>query len=219
VPISADASPDIFPSRWLGSPTSARATALTPEQFERGRALVATEMAEYSADLLSDHLDRVYVLGGLFALGSSIAGTNSRRCLYLQFYQLDPAWSASDLKQAFHHELSSVLLREHRDQFPLAEWEACNGRGHRYEAVETETAWQDARQINQAMAAVGFVNNYCQTNLENDFNTVAARLFLREPEFKAAVERYPRLRQKVDLAIGFYHTLDPRYTPAYFGLP
>ena len=63
---------------------------------------------------------------------------------------------------------------------------------------------------------IGFINRYAITEIEQDINVIAQNLFCGGPEFWKIVDQNERIRGKVLLLVGFYHSLDPVFTEEYF---
>ena len=61
----------------------------------------------------------------------------------------------------------------------------------------------------------GFLTEYSQISMEQDFNETAAHLFTN-PEIWQYCARFPRLDQKVDVMIDFYRQLHPEMDRLYF---
>ncbi len=184
-------------------------------------------MDSYPSWLLQRNLRCVYVLRSVHVYGTPAAGTNSRDCVYLRLQPRSLALARADLAQAFradlvqafHHEFSSTLLRNYGDMFPKAKWYQVNPAGFRYANQGVGgAAGRTARDTDPQLVRQGFVNAYCQTTLENDFNTVAARLFLQDNKFKEAMSTSPKLAAKARMVIEFYRSIDPFYTGQFFGV-
>jgi hypothetical protein len=62
----------------------------------------------------------------------------------------------------------------------------------------------------------GFLHEYGKASLEEDFNSFAGRLFSGDAGLWRAIEKYPRVKAKADLAIAFYTRLDPSLTTEFF---
>jgi hypothetical protein len=63
---------------------------------------------------------------------------------------------------------------------------------------------------------IGFINRYSMTEIEQDINVIAQNLFAGGPEFWKIADANEKIRGKVLLLIGFYHSLDPMLTESYF---
>ena len=115
----------------------------------------------------------------------------------------------------FHHEFSSLLLS--RNGFFLNNWYRQNPQKFSY-LDENHNDWSEVTLSLEATKTdykKGFMNNYSQTNFENDFNEYAAMIFTHPQKFKKIMNQYPRVRGKFLLFLDFYHKIDPIFTEAY----
>jgi hypothetical protein len=119
----------------------------------------------------------------------------------------------------FHHEFSSLLLSCHG--FFLNPWIGKNPLGFKYlqeKSANWTTIWRDIKFYGEGTEVdyrKGFINNYGQTNFENDFNEYAAMIFTYPQKFKKIMNKYPRVRGKFLLFLDFYHKIDPIFTEEY----
>lgn len=218
-PIILDqAGPDIFPKSWLTPPVSARAELLKVEQQQRSRRLVERALARYPAAVLRDNLRRVLVLGRLEYSGVPAGGTNSRTAVYV-VNDGEPRYTDLAIEGIIHAEFSSILLRNHPRILDREAWQKLNPPGFTYlgtggvNAIRQQKASQ---KLDAVMHAEGFLHQYAKADLEDDFNSMAARLLVGDAALWRLMEEYPKLRAKAALVIGFYHHLDPAFTRERF---
>ncbi|MCP3906202.1 MAG: hypothetical protein GY715_21465 [Planctomycetes bacterium] len=170
-------------------------------------AKLEAAFAKYPRKLLRDHLRAVHVVGRLNVRGVEYGGTLTGDRVYLVHRA---GVRLVGIERGFHHEFSSVLRWCHRNRFPTHSWKAVNDQGFRYlgsgrEALTQGRAsgrWEARRHEN------GFLHEYAQASVEEDFNAIAAELFLGRPRFWRAVDASPRLHRKMVLAASFYNALD-----------
>lgn len=226
VPLVFAAGPEVFPKEWIGPPYSASARPLgsnslafshrSSDEFLKGVAeqAVVRGLQKYPLDLLRRHLTRVVVVGTLEFSGIHAAGTNSSDTVYLACADADEAF----IEETLHHEFSSILLRSNSTQFGEARWRALNPRDFQYgdSGVQAIARGRDSLEYDAESNRLGFLHQYAQATLEDDFNSIVEKLFMNEPEFWAIVEKYPAIAAKADLAIEFFQGLDPRFTREFF---
>ena len=108
-----------------------------------------------------------------------------------------------------HHELSSLVRRA---AMPAdAEWMAANPPGFSYlsyDAFRAMMADGSGDATGPDWYAKGFVRAYGTTTPDNDFNTVAERMFADGHAFAVLIKDYPRLRAKARLVIKSYLAVD-----------
>ncbi|MCC6402962.1 MAG: hypothetical protein IT207_03040 [Fimbriimonadaceae bacterium] len=225
---TAPASPDIpiltefdsttFPVSWQGGEIRGAGVSLTPSEKDRSLRVLKAAFAKYPDGFLERDLKRVFVLRRISFYGLDYGGTNSLDTVYVTNDGTANGYTDGFLERAFHHELSSILLRNHMQDFDLTAWRAANPGGFQYgeggtDALRTGKA---NTQLNEEAMAAGFVSQYSQASYEEDFNMVAESLFMGPKEFWAAVDRHAALAKKVRLAIAFYGKLDASFTETHF---
>ncbi len=214
--VSLDAAgSEIFPQSWLSAKVNAQATILETAQRERSQKLVARALAKYPAVLLRRHLQRVYVVGSLAYSGVPTGGTNSRSAVYLA-----NSGKASDavLEGIFHAEFSSILLRNLPQNLDMKRWQEINPPDFRYlgSGVQAIKLQKASRRLDATLHEAGFLHAYAQASLEEDFNSVSARLLMGDEALWRAVAQFPKVNQKAMLVMAFYGRLDPQFTQAWF---
>ncbi len=209
------ATPDIFPESWRGSPIHAEAELLPKDQREPLKALIQKALAAYPARVLKAHLEKVYVLGQIRYSGVVAGGTNSRTAVYVVSNE---RYSEARFVGNFHAEFSSILLRNHPEYLDVAAWEAQNPEGFAYlgSGVQAVKESQFSLHLKDELHEQGFLHQYAQASVQEDFNAIAARLWTGDRGLWRAVERFPRIKAKTDLAIAFYTQLHPRLTFDFF---
>lgn len=209
------AGPEIFPQSWLTTKVNAHATVLDPALREPSQQLVARALAKYPAVVLRTHLQRVYVVGTLAYSGVPTGGTNSRKALYLA-----NSGKASDpvLEGIFHAEFSSILLRNLPQHLETKRWLEINPPGFRYlgSGVQAIKEQKASRRLDAALHETGFLHSYAQASQEEDFNSIASRLFMGDEGLWRAVSQFPKIKEKTMLVIAFYGKLDPQFTSSWF---
>ena len=100
----------------------------------------------------------------------------------------------------FHHELSSLLVAPHHEQFDAKAWLAANPPDFEYFG----TSWRGSPQASRpTFSRTGFVCRYGMASLENDINTYAMYLFTRSDWLLPQAALHPRVRQKLDVLMEF----------------
>lgn len=206
--VSFDATPDVLSPRLARLGTTLE--PLAPRQRAEAQRIVTSALAKYPARALGG-IDRVVVVHDLAFRGVSAGGTWSYDRVYV--VGRDPTF----LERALHHELSSVLLARWPYLLDRDAWEALlpkegHGEGG-FSAIQSGVASKD---LDPRHMKDGFKSQYARSSFENDFNEICEELFLGNPEFWDGVDRFPRFRAKVRLAIAFFRALDPEMDEAWF---
>ena len=200
----------------------ARVTEYTAPGLNRTIELIIAQLARYPDQMLRDNVSTVIVLGSLEAAnGARGGGTYSvaARCLYIVGVIDDTALSERAVAGAVHHELSSLILMNHRDRFPEEQWLRQNPPDFRYDygpgggGSAAVAAGKDGRQPTIELLQQGFLNRYSQTTMEDDYNQIIEVLMLSPETFEQARRPYPRLFNKMQLAMQFYKDCYPEFVP------
>jgi hypothetical protein len=208
----------MFPDLWRLPPHNAMATASSPKAINRAVIAVKSAMIKYPSKVLVENLGQIYIVGSLEFDGISAAGTNSTEEVYIAARDLTEGFTDEYLESTFHHEFSSILLRNFPDFFRRPEWINTNPMGFRYgesgvDSIKQERASQD---FDRDQHVDGFLNEYARGDIEDDFNSFAESLFMKAPGFWDVVDRYKNVNKKAQLTIQFYQRLHPSFTESWF---
>lgn len=216
--IVTSSSPSIFPKEWLTAEIQARAKSLPPSELERTRRILNKALQKYPQPLLKKHLKTIYAVSALSYRGIGASGTNCEHELYIANEGADEGYDDLFIEGTFHHEFSSTLLWYHPKDLDTAAWKANNPRGFRYgeDGVEAVKAHHDNTESDLELCAKGFLCEYSQASLEDDFNMLAERLFTQGVALRAIAARFPKIQAKRDLVIAFYQKQDPTLNAAFF---
>lgn len=218
IPVMTSGESSIFPESWVKAPISASGEALTPELFERGKKLIERELAKYPGQMLREHLKGVYLLAELRYSGVSTGGTNSRTMVYVTVGEPRLGYTDGHIEGVFHAEFSSILLRNRWADFDAKAWSAINPPDFKYlgDGVEAVRRGKVGQVAAETYYEQGFLRQYSQASMEEDFNGFARAMFRGDLALWEAAERFPRIGQKLRLAIAFYEKIDPTLSEDYF---
>jgi hypothetical protein len=218
VPVYTAARPGMFPAAWNQREISPIASSLEPEEVTRSFNIIDRAMEKYPDSLLKRNLKRVYVVRRLSFYGVPYGGTNSSDTIYLANAGREMGFSDRFLEESFHHEFSSILLRNYPSLFDRKAWLMANPPGFKYQgdgtmAVRSGSA---STKANPRLQVDGFMAQYATASIEEDFNMIAEALLTGSSDFWRAVQSSPRLRQKADVAIRFYSSLSGSFNEGSF---
>lgn len=218
IPVYVSGDQTIFPSEWQKKPIRAQAAPLPDSEVSRSLAAANRAIRKYPTSLLQQNLHGVYFVGELRFYGLPYGGTNSQDMIYIANRGANNGFTDQFLEESFHHEFSSILLRNYARQFDEPSWIACNAPGARYRSNGTEALREGSASTDyqRPYHELGFLAQYATASVEEDFNMMAEGLFSGNPRFWEAVDSYPRLKMKSAHAILFYNKLDSRFTEAWF---
>lgn len=188
----------IFPPSWLNKKIRAKATAADTSFFHRDTAGLAIAWAKVPERILEAEVEKVYIVGRLQFNGQLFTGTNSSDVIYIA------GGDRMETERTFHHEFSSILLRNHPDYEMEMRWKklspALLGGSSAY-AVKTG---YNSVEYDTALMEKGYLAPYSLSNWENDFNMYAENIFCGGKDFWKLLDKYPKALEKARLVIQFY---------------
>ncbi|MDP4262645.1 MAG: hypothetical protein Q8941_08950 [Bacteroidota bacterium] len=210
----------IFPESWRPAPVNAYGEQIEAGEIARSKKVIAKALAKYPKDLLTYNLKGVYFLYEMKFYNVFFGGTNSADAVYLTNQGVAKGYTDKYLEQTFHHEFSSILLRNYPALLDTNLWKGANTGNFVYNDPENGVGAlrnnQSSQQLDSLLCLRGILTQYGGSSLENDVNTFAQNLFSPEKNFWAFVSRFPRIREKATLLINFYNKISGIYTEQYF---
>ncbi|HVL39411.1 MAG TPA: hypothetical protein VM328_08495 [Fimbriimonadaceae bacterium] len=218
VPIICEVDTDMFPTEWRTREINALAAPLHPGQIERSIEITRRALRKYPRRVLKTNLLKIYIARKISFYGLEFGGTNSVDRVFMSNDGILRGYTEEYIERMFHHEFSSILLRNYPNQLNRREWDAANPPGFRYsgDGVQALRDRADSTAYEEAMHRRGFLCQYAMSSFEEDFNTIAEGLFSGGAAFWSAVDRHPQLRRKTRVAIAFYSKLDGTFTESRF---
>jgi hypothetical protein len=209
----------IFPESWRPAPINGYGEQLAPEEIERSRNILLKGLNKYPQSVLKN-LSAVYFLQQMKFYNVSYGGTNSTDAVYLVNQGELSGYTDQYLEQTFHHEFSSILLRNFPALLDTSLWKSANYPGFIYNDPENGVGAirnnQSSQDLDTVLCKKGILTQYGGSSIENDVNTFAQNLFRPDENFWSYVDHYRRIREKTTLLIRFYTKLNPAFTEQYF---
>lgn len=178
------------------------ATELSDAEIRRALPIVRIFLLNYPERILRRHLSDIYLLRDLKMAGGGWGGTYYENGIYINCNS-----SQRFMLSAMFHEISSMLLKQYR--FPKRAWLSINGSEGRYVGA---SHFADGRNKGSSSSKqglkMGFITNYARSNFENDFNEMSEFLFTRYYQLSRLGKEYPKIGEKMELAIDFYKRID-----------
>ncbi len=210
--------PNMFPQNWYSNHIDPKAEPLDQNEVDRSIALIKGCFQKYPDSLLQTYLQKVYILKSLAFFGAFYGGTYSENAVYLSNKGIAHGYSKSYIEKVFHAEFSSILFNRNRQLFTDSLWHAANKKGVVYGdgGMQALKAGKSSETFISKINDKGFLNQYAQSSIENDFNAFAKNLFVPGAEFWAITSKFAGLKKKLELTVAFYHELDAEFTLEYF---
>ena len=163
--------PNIFPASWLSEGIRARAERLQDNQFTRTQTVLNRAQKKYPRDVLQRNLKTIYVLHRLVFSGISASGTNGGANVYIANRGVRAGFTDSRIEKTFHAELSSLLLGKHPQHLDAKAWREVNRTSFKYQksGVTAVKKQRSSKTFDVSAYAKGFLHEYAQSTLENDF--------------------------------------------------
>jgi hypothetical protein len=210
----------IFPDSWRGGTINGQGENVVPEEKDRTKLALLKGLKKYPDSVLANNLKAVYCLKSMQFYNVGFGGTNSTEEVYITNNGIALGYTNEYIEQTFHHEFSSVLLRNHFTLFDTTAWKNANVPGFEYndpeEGVGAIRRKQSSQETDTALCKKGFLTQYAYSSMENDVNTIAQNLFCPAPGFWNITDSYERIKKKVILLIKFYHKISYAFTETYF---
>jgi len=220
VPVQFSYTELIFPESWRISPINGRGESLGSEEINRSKHIIDKALRKYPSSILKTNLNAVYVLKSIKFYDVGYGGTNSTGDVYVTNNGTAMGYTDIYVEQTFHHEFSSILIRNYPQLLDTAAWSKINISGFDYNDPENGVGAirknESSQELDTALCAKGFLTQYALSGLENDINTVAQNLFTPSPGFWTIVDSFPRISEKTKKLIQFYNMIDPAFTETFF---
>lgn len=204
------------PAAWLRPKVNPAWLILHHDEAADWIDLVQSLVNEYPSHLVRDSVDCIFVLKYLRLRNITVGGLAMDRKIFLNVSDghLQPKTKAR-LSRIFHHEMSSMLLRQHPHCLNTAKWSAVNEPDFKYQGW-AGVSGKAVDASSEALKSKGFFREYCQSALENDYNIISESLMLGSEELWHDAGTYPRIAQKVIMAIEAYQGFDQRFSMQFF---
>ncbi len=215
----------MFPLYWYKDPVNILPTPLNESEIERTVAAIQKALHKYPVAFLKQNLKSVYLLDHLITLGVNYGSTYTYDAVFVTNSGETNGYTDTYIEQEFHHEFSSILLQRHSGEYDKhlhdwasSTWALVNPPGFKYGSGGAEALKlnQTGREFEPKLLNKGIIDQYGLSSMENDFNDISMNLFKSNPGFWQVVDKYPKIRRKIDIAIAFYHHLDPQFTEEFF---
>ena len=208
--ICYDGKAAIFPSSWLDKKTKAKATEADTAKFRLDKAMLDVAFGYYTKNFIEKEVEHIYVVGRLSFNGQHFTGTNSRKDIYIA------STDNNEIEKTFHHEFSSILLRNHADYSFEMKWRELSPELRSGNSAAAVKSGLFEAGFDSVLCAKGYLCRYSLSNWENDFNMYAENIFAGGKAFWKIVDRYPKVQAKVKLIVDFYTKLWGGYNEVFF---
>ncbi len=208
----------MFPSSWRGGEINGKAKPLKKKEYERSKKLVLQALNKYPVEVLKRNLTKIYIMDYIEFFGLEYGGTNSNSVVYMTNQGEVEGYDDLYVEQTFHHEFSSILMRNYESIYNEYNWTACNSDSAHYGpgGVAALTLDEYGLDFDEKLMEKGFLFGYASSDTENDLNSFAENIFAPSPTFWDMVDKWPRIKCKLELIVEFYQGIHPQFELDYF---
>lgn len=197
--------------------TAVKLGQIDHKRYQAYLGLLQKALLKYPASLIAKEIKAIYIGGPYQENGAIITGMYEKNSVYL-FYNHDAGDnSPAFLEQSFHHEISSLLIKDYG--FPAFDWLELNPEGFSYVinpvAIDEYMNSVKSYEANDKDLAQGLVSTYGRVNAENDINTYAELVFTQPAKMKKYVEAFPAVARKFQLLKKFYLSISPEFEDTF----
>lgn len=202
-----------MPESWRKPPIQGSVRRIEPAELQRFSKALATALSKYPAAVIRDNLRRICLARSMEFYGQPYGGTVDNDSVYLCSDGEDQGYDDAYLESAFHHELSSLLMRRHG--FPEERWRACNPDGFRYASKENGgvraiAEGRASREGSRDFYEQGLLSEYSRAELEEDVNMFYEQLMMDPGKLDRLASSYERIRRKLAICRQFYASIGIR---------
>lgn len=188
----------IFPVEWLAKKINAKATPAATEKFRQDTVAVSMAFDKYPSWVLQKELGVVYIVGKLRFSAQYFTGTNSTNNIYIG------SDGNNEIEKTFHHEFSSILLRNYSDIIFEMQWKEKSPELLSVSSAAAVKSGLYSIDYDEKLLVKGYLGHYSLSNWENDFNMYAENIFAGGKAFWKIADRYPKVLEKTKLIVKFY---------------
>lgn len=206
VEIKYDVGEKAIPELWRKPPSNGAAEPIDRFNLCRHIKNLSRELEKYPVNVIRRDLSTIYLFSSLSFYGVQYGGTSLDSSIYLTGGAKSEGYNDTYFARLLHHEISSILFKAYR--FPKEIWSSINPHDFLYAETDKQVlraiANGDDSEGDAKLYHKGFLSRYAYSTLENDFNLYAEMAFTHPQQLKGLADKYPKIRQKVELMKNFY---------------
>jgi len=198
-------------------PTNGKATQLDDFSIARYAKILPQVLSQYPPEVFKTHIETIKLSKILSFYSTRYGGSTVDKIIYLTDDGRDNGFSDFFIRQTFHHEFSSVLMKS-RD-FPTQKWLDANSPEVKYETnFENflKSISKDRDLVgNDYFYQRGMMSKYSYSTLENDFNLFAQTVFNEPERMKDLIRQYLIIKRKYEILKEFYLSISPEFSTTF----
>jgi len=186
-------------------------------ELARYSVLLPLFFSKYPDSIIKNDVKTIKLAASLTLFGVSYGGTSVGSTLYLTSSGFNNGYNDLYLEELFHHEFSSILMRNHR--FPSTKFATNNPAKFKY----AKNVDDILRAITQDTSTTGdnilykngFLTKYSMSTLENDVNMYVETIFTKPKHLQNLINNYPAIKNKYLVVKQFYLGINPAFSKTF----
>ena len=183
--------------------------------------LLQKELKKYPQGLIKHTIDAIYLLDSITIRGARLSSHYDvdKKSLYIsnKYTQTNTPRSKNFLKRNFHHEVSAILFKKYH--FDETIWHSAIGKKLQYK-TDINLAHNDLNPFvefidKKGLLKQGFLKEYAETSVENDFNSYAEIIFTDPYKMKQLTQQYPIIQRKYQVFKRFYLSINSEFISVF----
>ena len=215
--IDYEVGPEFIDEKGRAAPINGKAVPLDELGIARFSKILPKVLALYPPDVIKNNLKAIKLSKEVWFYGVRYGASAIDHTVYLTDSGREEGFTDFYISQTFHHELSSVLMRNHA--FPTQTWLDANPPDVKYQ-TDFENYLKSIAQDrdlkgNDYFYQRGVMSKYSYSTLENDFNLYAQTVFNEPVRMKMLINQYPRIKTKYEILKAFYLSISPKFSTVF----
>ncbi len=215
IEISTVTQKGMFPSNWLKPPINAKAISLSVHRRNASVQMAQESLTKYPANLIGSRIKHVFILDDLWIYDKSASGTFSDQSIYIKNFGLRYG-NCDWMERKIHTSLARIFKKHNSFAFDEKAWLLANAKDFEYGKGENAKVKDGDAEVSTADPENGFLCQYAKTSVSADFSMTSGFLFSGYQRIWDLAEKFPRIKQKLDLTIKFYNNIDPSLNRDFF---
>lgn len=175
-------------------------------ELSRYSVLLPLFFTKYPINIINKEIKTIKLASSLTLFGVSYGGTSIDSTLYLTSSGLNKGYTDLYIEELFHHEFSSILMRNHH--FPKTKFSNHNPSGFKYaqnvDDILRAITHDTSTTGNDALYENGFLTKYSMSTLENDVNMYVEAIFTKPKDLRNLINNHPIIKKKYLIVKKFY---------------
>ena len=189
----------------------ARASQIKPRDRPDILKSIRLFRSAYPQKIICDVLKEIRVAKSLSFHGLVYGGSYYKNIIFLSYdSKADDITTATT---ALHHEFGSMLLKKNFTKFPWDRWSHISSKDYSSKNGGLDLLSADVNDSSHSgYWKKGFLTKYGASSMDNDISVYAEHLFVMPHKLRRLRKKYPIIRKKTALIIGFYCRLSKSFS-------